>query len=43
MPEKLELRALGESGTEAWEEGVVYARAQNLARTVRVPAPWLLA
>ncbi|EPT02578.1 hypothetical protein FOMPIDRAFT_1059138 [Fomitopsis schrenkii] len=34
MPEKLDLRSLGESDAEAWQEGVVYARAQNLARTL---------
>ncbi|EPS93995.1 hypothetical protein FOMPIDRAFT_156436 [Fomitopsis schrenkii] len=34
MPEKLDLRSLGENDAKAWQEGVVYARAQNLARTL---------
>lgn len=38
IPEKLDLRSLREHDAKAWQEGVVYARAQNLARTVRVVA-----
>ncbi|KAH9913521.1 leucine aminopeptidase [Fomitopsis serialis] len=34
LPERLELRSLSESDAKAWSDGVVYARAQNLARTL---------
>ncbi|TFY51394.1 hypothetical protein EVJ58_g10593 [Rhodofomes roseus] len=34
LPEKLDLRSLAEGDAKAWDEGVIYARAQNLARTL---------